>query len=97
MAAHLNHARNQEARSHSDPRLFALIVVGFGACTILIGNRAPIFCDGSEPRCDGSVLVRCAQSLEIKKDCGTDPVSATYVSICGDGWISSDEECDDGN
>src|SRR5262245_45658761 len=81
-------------------RSLALFILSFGACTILIGNRAPEPCDGKEPRCDGSVLVQCAQGIEIKKDCAPslcDPVALACVDTCGDAIPSGDEECDDGN
>jgi cysteine-rich repeat protein len=82
-------------------RLFiVLLALSFGACSIIIGNHSLTPCDGAEPRCEGSILVQCAQDIEIKKDCGSDicdPLAAACITICGDGVLSGDEECDDGN
>jgi cysteine-rich repeat protein len=80
--------------------IIALGVLPFLACTIIIGNRQPIPCDGSEPRCDGDVLVQCTQDIVIKKECAQnscDLVGLSCEDLCGNGQPDADEACDDGN
>jgi cysteine-rich repeat protein len=78
--------------------MITLGVLPFLACTIIIGNRQPIPCDGSEPRCDGDVLVQCTQDIVIKKECAPnscDPAGLRCDS-CGNAQLDANEVCDNG-
>jgi cysteine-rich repeat protein len=76
-----------------------LLLVMLSGCTKLIQNRDLLPCEGTEPRCDGNVLVQCAQNIQIRAECtqgSCDPVLAICVGVCGDGTVDPAEACDDG-
>lgn len=52
-------------------------------------------------RCEGEVIIRCEQGIEVGESCGTQQCSEERqgCGVCGDGVTDSafGEECDDGN
>ena len=71
---------------------------GVALWMLAIGCRVP--CDPATflSRCDGEEEVSCKAGLESSRECeGACDQALGFCSICGDGFVSPGEACDDGN